>query len=71
MKKNFLFIALICCALSVCAQSKLSTYTRSFLLDARLDTRDNRLDTQETRSEARDAEMISAFVHFNEGIDAR
>lgn len=69
MKKNFLFIALICCALSVCAQSKLSTYTRSFLLDARLETRDNRLDTQETRSEARDAEMISAFVHFNEGID--
>ncbi len=55
MKKNFLFIALICCSLGVCAQSKLSNYTRSYLLDAEYETRS--------------MEMVSAFVHFNGAID--
>lgn len=55
MRKNFLFIALICCTLSVSAQCKLSNYTRSYLLDAEHVTRN--------------VEMVSAFVHFNGGID--
>ena len=62
MRKNLLFLALICCALSVCAQNKLSNYTRSYLLDTKHETRD-------TRREARDVEMVSAFVHFNDVID--
>lgn len=55
MRKNFLFIALICCFVGVFAQSKLSNYTRSYLLD--------------TEYETRNVEMVSAFVHFNDAID--
>ena len=63
MKKNlFLFIALICCSLCVHAQSKLSNYTRSFLLD-------NSCEKQNARCEVQNIETISAFVHFNDVID--
>lgn len=63
MKKNFfLFIVLICCSLGVFAQSKLSNYTRSYLLELRD-------ESQDKRQEARDAKVVSAFVHFNDDID--
>lgn len=65
MKRNlFLLIVLIC---SVCAysQSKLSNYTRSFLLDN--EAREMRCEAQSVDNESQN--MISAFVHFNESID--
>lgn len=65
MKRNlFLLIVLIC---SVCAysQSKLSNYTRSFLLDN--EAREMRYEAQSIDNESQN--MISAFVHFNESID--
>ncbi len=65
MKRNlFLLIVLIC---SVCAysQSKLSNYTRSFLLDN--DAKEMRCEAQSVDNELQN--VISAFVHFNESID--
>ena len=65
MKKNlFLLIVLIC---SVCAysQSKLSNYTRSFLLDN--EAKEMRCEAQSVDNELQN--VISAFVHFNESID--
>lgn len=65
MKRNlFLLIVLIC---SVCAysQSKLSNYTRSFLLDN--EAKEMRCEVQSVDNELQN--VISAFVHFNESID--
>ena len=65
MKRNlFLLIVLIC---SVCAysQSKLSNYTRSFLLDN--EPKEMRCEAQSVDNELQN--VISAFVHFNESID--
>ena len=63
MKKSLFLFILFVCSLVAYPQSKLSNYTRSFLLDTQHETRDMRREAQSTQ------DVISAFVHFNGAID--
>ena len=61
MKKNLSLLLMCVCSLVAYSQSKLSNYTRAYLLGA-----------ENTRREVqgnREASVVSAFVHFNDAID--
>lgn len=60
MRKNLFLLIVLICSVATYSQSKLSNYTRSFLLDSECQTLDTRSQTQD---------VVSAFVHFTEFID--
>ena len=61
MRKNLFLLLMLVCSLVAYSQSKLSNYTRAYLLGAETTRREVQGD--------REASVVSAFVHFNDAID--